>query len=167
MKTVTFDTNTVDDEKVVEAARAAGFEITHVTVTDREIEQSDVVAASGSPAQVVEPFVLDESCLGSGVLASDSEAETLEKLLNIISNGSFPPAGHRDNLSPGQKRQLRDAMILSAHIREGREIFVTNDVKGFIRRGRRELLEREFGTRIMTSEEFLRLCKCGGATRPL
>jgi hypothetical protein len=29
-------------------------------------------------------------------------------------------------------------MILEAHVREGRDIFITNDKKGFINNGRRE-----------------------------
>lgn len=156
MTTVTLDTNTVDDTRVVTAARAAGFEVVHTSVTDREIQTSNVLPASGSPAQIIEPLVLSESHLGGGVLASDFEAETFEELLAIISNGSFPPTGHRDNLSSGQKRQLRDAMILSAHIREGRHIFVTNDIRGFIADGRRDRIEQEFNTKIMTSDEFLR-----------
>jgi hypothetical protein len=36
-----------------------------------------------------------------------------------------------------------------------RQIFVTNDAKGFIDGGRRERLQREFGIRIMTADEFL------------
>ncbi len=162
MKTVTLDTNTVDDAQVIEVARSVGFEVVHTTVTGRELEVSDVAPASSEAASVFEPFVIGESPLGFGVLASDSEADTFEKLLQIISDGSFPPKGQRSNLSVGQRRQLRDAMILCAHIREGRDIVVTNDVKGFIREGRRERIEREFEAKIMTSEEFLGFCKSGG-----
>ncbi len=52
-------------------------------------------------------------------------------------------------------------MILSTHIREHRQIFVTKDEKGFIRGGRRERIQREFETKIMTVDEFLRLCESG------
>lgn len=45
-------------------------------------------------------------------------------------------------------------MVLAAHLREGRDIFVTDDAKGFIKNGRREALEREFSTRVMTQAEF-------------
>jgi hypothetical protein len=77
---------------------------------------------------------------------------TLEKLPHVLSNGSFPPV--RANLSAGERRQLRDALILEAHIREGRTIFVTNDERAFIRDGPRVKLEALFPVRIMTREEF-------------
>ena len=158
MNTVTLDTNTVDDEKVIDAAHTAGYIVTHTSVTDRELSGSDVVATTPIPAQIVESFVFGESCFGSGALAPDSDEVISEKLLKIISNGSFPAIGRRENLTKPQRRQLRDAMILSAHIREGRDIFVTNDVKGFIADGRRELIEREFETRVMTSRQFITMC---------
>ena len=158
MNTVTLDTNLVDNEKVIEAACSAGYVVTHTSVTDRELDGSDVVAATPIPAHIVESFVFGDTCFGSGVLAPDSAEVITEKLLKIISNGSFPAIGGRENLTKPQRRQLRDAMILCAHIREGRDIFVTNDVKGFIADGRRELIEREFETRIMTSREFITMC---------
>lgn|SRR5262245_55918830 len=159
MKTVTFDTNTVDDAHLVDAARMAGFAVVQTTVTDRELESSGVYSALADGDRLYEPFVLGESRLGLAVLGSDSDATTFERLLHIISNGSFPARDRRSNLSPGERRQLRDAMILSAHLRERRHIFVTNDAKGFIQAGRRELLERELGIRIMTADEFLKLCQ--------
>ncbi len=77
----------------------------------------------------------------------------------VLSSGSFPrsPA----NLSHGQRRQFRDALILEAHIREGRNIFVTNDERGFIRDGRREKLEALFPVRILTRAEFSDACAAG------
>jgi len=165
MKTVTLDTNSVDDEKVIEAAHTAGNVVTHTSVTDRELDGSDVVAVAPIPVQIVESFVFGESCFGSGALAPDLDEVIFEKLLKIISNGSFPTIGRRENLTKGQRRQLRDAMILSAHIRESRDIFVTNDVKGFIADGRRALLEREFETKIMTSTEFIDMCTSGGGNQ--
>jgi len=167
MTTVTLDTNTVDDPQVIEAALRAGFDLVRTTVTDRELESSGIQAALPGENAVYEPFVLGESRLGFAVLGSETGADTFERLLQIISNGAFPPKGRRSNLSPGERRQLRDAMILSTHIREGRQIFVTRDVKGFIRDGRRELLEREFRIKIMTAEEFLKLCNSGGVGDPV
>ena len=154
---VTLDTNTVDDRRVVEAARLAGFDLAHTTVTDRELESSGVQVTFENN-RVVEPFVMGESAIGVAALGSRFVADVLERLLQIISNRSFPARGGRSNLSAGERRQLRDAMILSAHIRDGRDIFVTNDRKGFIEGGRRERLETEFATRIMTGDEFLSLC---------
>jgi hypothetical protein len=162
MKTVTVDTNTVDDPQLVEAARLAGSDFVRTTVTDRELESSGIQAVLPEHQPLYEPFVLGESRLGFAGLGSDIVATTFETILQVISNGSFPPRDRRSILSSGEKRQLRDAMILSAHIREGRQIFVTNDVKGFVQGGRREVLEQEFGTKIMTAKEFLELCQTGG-----
>jgi hypothetical protein len=167
MKTVTVDTNTVDDPRVLEAARLAGFNLVRTTVTDREMESSGIQSALPQHTLVYEPFVLGESRLGFAVLGSEAVSETFERPLRIISSGSFPPRHRRSSLSRGERRQLRDAMILSAHIREGRQVFVTNDVKGFVHGGRRELLEHEFGIEIMTAEEFLRLCESGPSGEPL
>jgi hypothetical protein len=167
MKSVTLDTNTVDDPRVIEAARLAGFDLVRTTVTDRELESSDIQMGLPEHKPVYEPFVLGESRLGFAVLGSETVADTFERLLQIISNGAFPSKDRRSSLSPGERRQLRDAMILSAHIRDGRQIFVTNDVKGFIHGGRRESLEREFGTKIMTAEEFLKLCESRAGNEPV
>jgi hypothetical protein len=160
MKSVTVDTNMVDDPRVVEAAQQAGFDIVRTTVTDRELESWGIQMVLREHQPLYEPPVLGESRLGSAVLGSQADADTLERLLQIISNGSFPAKNRRSSLSPGERRQLRDAMILLTHIRERRQIFVTNDAKGFIQRGRRERLQREFGTKIMTADEFLMLCEC-------
>jgi len=164
MKSVTVDTNTVDDPRVVEAARQAGFDIVRTTVTDRELESSGIQMALPEHQPLYEPLVLGESRLGFAVQGSEAVADTFERLLQIISNGSFPAKDRRSSLLPGERRQLHDAMILSTHIREGRQMFVTNDTKGFIQGGRRERLQREFGTRIMTADEFLMFCESGSDT---
>ncbi len=80
----------------------------------------------------------------------------MEKILDVISNKSFPVPAKRDNLSKGQRRQLRDAMILLAHIRNKRDIFVSNDDKAFIRDGRRERLEKMFKIQIMNENDFIK-----------
>ena len=82
------------------------------------------------------------------------DAERLERALALLSNRSFPPPGRRDQLTGGQRRQLRDAMILCAHLRSNREILVSNDRRAFIDHGYREAIESEFGTSVMTVEEF-------------
>jgi hypothetical protein len=158
MNKVTLDTNIVNDAAILAAATAAGFEVVHTSVTDRELEASGIIPASSKPGGLLEGLVIGESRIGSAVIESTVGANTFERLLQIISNGSFPPSGQRSNLSDAQKRQLRDTMILSAHIRDGRDVFVTNDERGFIRNGRRERIEQEFRTRIMTSEDFLEFC---------
>jgi len=59
---------------------------------------------------------------------------------------------------------LRDAMILEAHVRDGRDIFVTRDTRAYVGRGGdknvlRSKLEGLFSTRIMTVDEFCAECE--------
>ena len=82
-----------------------------------------------------------------------TDDERLERIIAIISNGSFPK--DRNHLTGPQRNQFRDALILYAHVRERRDIFVSDDQRAFIRSDRRKLLETEFGTRIMTRGEFI------------
>ncbi|MHB0868239.1 MAG: hypothetical protein ACYC5J_02155 [Chloroflexota bacterium] len=177
---VTLDTNILaptELHSIEEAARGLAIEFAYVTVSARELEGSsisppcgpDVVFETGAwdesrwgecvwGGPVGETFVLDESRLDEGVLGAD---DTLfESILRIISNGSFPPPGTRDNLTEGERRQLRDAMILEAHWREGRDILITNDAKAFIGKdgSRREELEGLCSTRIMNAREFQAFC---------
>lgn len=158
MTTVTFDTNLVDDQRLLTAAQRAGFKVAHTSVTDRELSGSGVASAEGRKAQLFETGLVGESVAGMFVPGAEHESTNLEAILDVISSGSFPRGENREHLSNGQRRQLRDAMILSTHVRERREIFVTNDRRGFVDNGRREFFEEQFGTKIMTGEEFLRLC---------
>ena len=103
---------------------------------------------------ITESVVWGESRWGGAVWGSSESSDRLEAILRIISNGSFPRKGGRADLSRVQRRQLRDAMILEAHVRSGRDIFITNDETGFVNHGRREILETQCGTRIMTAKEF-------------
>lgn len=158
MATVTLDTNLVDDQQLLDAACAAGFQVAHTTVTDRELSGSGVTAVDGRRAALYETGVVGESIVGLFVVGSKGEAINFEQLIEIISNGSFPRGEKRKALTEGQRRQVRDAMIFCTHVREKRDIFVTNDRKGFINDGRRELLEQRFATKIHTPEEFLLIC---------
>ena len=158
MTTVTLDTNLVDDQHLLVAACAAGFQVAHTTVTDRELSGSGVTAVDGRRAALYETGVVGESIVGLFVVGSKAEAVNFEELLEIISCGSFPRGEKRKNLTEGQRRQVRDAMIFCTHAREKRDIFVTNDQKGFINDGRREFLEQRFGTTIRTAEEFFSIC---------
>ena len=126
------------------------------SVSDRELYGSSIVPKS--QGRILETFVLDESRLDHGVLGSGEDPVILEEILSIISNGSFPPPGKREQLSSGQRRQLRDAMLLHAHSRERRDFFVTNDKRGFVRGDRRAELEELLGTRIFTATEFRAFC---------
>lgn len=170
---VTVDTNLLDGSSIADFRAAAhGLEIEFATVTLNERERGVVAvdlrvvpeslvwdesrcgeAVWGGP--IPELMVLDETPLGSGVLASDAGVDTLERVLSIVSNGSFPNRGARDNLTDPQRRQLRDAMTFEAHLRQGRHVFVSDDKKAFISHGRRESLEALGRTRIFTSAEFI------------
>ncbi len=99
-----------------------------------------------------------QSIVGMCVAGSDADEIDFEYLLETISSGSFPRGEKRNNLTDGQLRQIRDAMIFCTHIREKRHIFVTNDRKGFVNTGRREILEERYCTRIYTRDEFIEIC---------
>ena len=156
MRTVTIDTNLADAAGLIRDARARGFHIAIISTTEREIRQSGI--RPGDIDRILELIVLGESALDQALLASQADAENFEAILQIISNGGFPPRGEREALSPGQWRQLRDAQILATHAAEWRDIFVTDDQRGFILHGRREQLEARLKTRILTGPEFRSLC---------
>ena len=153
MKRVTIDTNVLPADDLIELAKSRGWDVAIASVTERELGHGDTRLQEEGLGKVFEIAVVGESRLGSCVLAGDNNF--MEALIQIISNGSFPKSGSRGQLTDGQRRQLRDAMILEAHAREGRDIFVTNDRKGFIDDGRREKLQSLLKTRILTREEFL------------
>ena len=74
----------------------------------------------------------------------------------VISASSFPAHGCRDELTKGQLRQLRDAMIFEAQVREGRHVLVTTDASGFINQGRRLKPQQLGRTRILTPTNWRR-----------
>ena len=152
MTRITLDTNVLDDETegLTEAGEGNGFEVARVTVTDREVEDTPCQVHLTDLGEVAETAVWGESRWGEAVWGLGESS--FERILQIISNGSFPR--RRDSLADGERRQLRDAVIFEAHIREARDIFVTKDHKVFIRDGRREKLEATFKTQIMLPEEF-------------
>jgi hypothetical protein len=171
--TVTLDTNTIDHRGRVESACAGlDVELAYTTVTDRETEGTSRATSGGSVVEtgvwnesrwdefiwggsVPETGVYDESRYDSGaVYGSDETASILESILVVIGGGSFPPTDKRATLTAGERHQLRDAMILEAHAREGRDVFLSEDTKAFVNSGRRELLEQLCNTRIMTVDEF-------------
>ena len=136
MLQITVDTNVRDHmDRIREACEGLDVEIKQTTVTSRErglpLPDPTVIAETGvydesvydsgavyAAEPVPETFVLDESRLDEGVLGGDDSP--MEAILSIVSNRSFPPPGGRDTLTTGERRQLRDAMILEAHVREGR-----------------------------------------------
>jgi hypothetical protein len=169
---VTVDTNVLDAaaiERIERAAARSGVsvEIQTVTVNKRERGKSPLPTVAETAvwdeshwghalwgaAPTPELFSLDETPLGSGVLSAQEQPSLLEEILRVVSNGSFPRPGQRESLSAPQKRQLRDAMTLEAHTRHARDVFITNDRRGFINHGRRETLERLCETKIATLDE--------------
>lgn len=177
MVKITFDTNVLPIEDLDSLVKDKLVELSVVSVTSRELEKHSLAVELKKLNEITETAVWDESRWGQAkwgpviyetaivgesrldesLVGSDKEVDVFEKLLEIISSGSFPKPGKRGNLSSGERRQLRDAMILTAHIRDGRDIFVTEDVKGFIGRNNeiKEKIESLFKTRIMRKQEFL------------
>jgi hypothetical protein len=169
---VTLDTNTIDHRARIESAcTGLDVELAYTSVTDRETEGTARATQGAGVVETMiwgesrwglsvwggtvrESLVLGESRLGEAVLGSDGGASTFEAILDVIGSGSFPPLGSRNTMTAGQWHQLRDAMILEAHAREGRDVLVTQDVRGFIHNGRRERLETLCRTRILTVDEF-------------
>lgn len=149
---VSLDTSVMPCDVLIRDA-GLGFEFAIVTVSARELEGSSFQAGLNSVNKLVETAVYGESRWDECAWGADDDP--LERILEIVGNGSFPKPPQRDQLSRGQRRQLRDAMILSAHIREKRDVFVTNDRRAFVEHGRKAKLEAEFRIQIMTSEEFL------------
>ena len=153
MKSVTIDTNVLPASNLVDLARTKGYEVAIISVTEREVGQFDTRLQVQDLGHILETGVWGESTWGRFLWGGTTY---LVSILKIISNGSFPKAGQRgQQLSKSQRHQLRDAMLLDARAREGREIFVTDDKKGFIKNGRRERLQSLLKTRILTQEEFL------------
>ena len=153
-RTVTFDTNVFPAKDLIRRARAVGYKLATVSVTHREAANTSFVAQITELDSVAESFTWGETAWGQGRWSGKNDAVHLEKALQIISNGSFPPVGKRKNLSKGETNTLRDALIFTAHVRKQRAIFVTEDRKAFVKYNRRDTLEREFGTKILTIAEF-------------
>ncbi len=153
MRKVTFDTTEKPNSPAVQLALRTGWHVAYVTVSVREAAGTDFEVELKSLNHVVESGVWDESEWDQALWSGDDEGLRFEEILKIITDGSFPR--DRSNLSEGQKHQLRDAMILSAHARECREVFVTEDQKAFVKGGRKEKLESLAATRILSSSQFV------------
>ncbi len=164
MLKITLDTNTIRPEHVSPAIKKlrGGVDVATTTTVAREI--GSVYDPWLHQLQIVpELWVMGESPMGVAALArGEAERELFEALLTAITNGSFPPRESRSTLTQGQRNQLRDAMIFCTHVREGRDIFVTNDVKAFGSEGsvQRQRVSAAVApqTKIMTLAEFERYC---------
>lgn len=157
---VTLDTNVLPADDLMAIAAARGIDVAVVTVTEREVRGTGFQVALKPMTVIPETGVWDESEWDDCVWAAD-EAEAgpgmMEDILRALWNGSFPSRDARETLTDGQRHQLRDAMILEAHVRESRDAFVSEDTRAFIDHGRREILERITRTRIVSMAELLAL----------
>ncbi len=160
MLTITLDTGTLRLMDVLDALNGLEVDVATTTVTAREVDGTAWADKVKQLKLVQETAVLGESRWGEALLGGDSDGDRYERLLALLSGGGFPKPGQRDNLTSGHKHLQRDAMILAAHTREGRDIFVSNDTKAIGRQGEelRHRLQEEFGIRAMTLEEFEDYC---------
>lgn len=153
------------------------YEISYSSVTQRELEGTDILqkisqyekrmetfvwgeSVWGSfvwGGQKAESFAIGESPIGVGCMPKNAFSLLYEKVLQIISDRSFPERSKRDNLSKGQRNQLRDAMNLLTHIQHNGDWFITQDYKGFGKDGseKRKKLEKLTNTRILSKKQFL------------
>jgi hypothetical protein len=189
---VTVDTNVLDEEKLIRIQGATAdldVQLAFTTVAERERpgSRSELVVVEDPVRETMvwdegrwgesvwgepihESAILGESVVGLAVISGDESASRLEEILRAIGGGSFPKPGMRDDLTPGERRQLRDAIALEAHARESRDVFVSDDVKAFGRGGddpRRHRLEALCQTRIVTVDEFCDEIATIAVKRPL
>lgn len=166
MPKATIDTCSLPVTDYLALARKKGFVLVLVRTSEREACGSEDLPDGCEVMRIPEPGVWgDGKWNGFGYWGGPDDEECLEEVLAIIGNGSFPPKGSRGELLPGQRRQLRDAMIFTSHVRHGHEVFVTEDLKGFFSNGRRELLQDRFSTMILTTGEFMKLLDVGEPIR--
>jgi hypothetical protein len=155
---ITLDTNSVRPERLTAASSKirGGVDIATTTTVAREI--GSMYDPELHQLQIVpELLVMGESPMGMAALASEGERALFEATLVAITNGSFPSRENRSTLTQGKRNQLRDAMIFCTHLREGRDIFVSDDVKAFGRDGspqRERMSALAPRTKIMTLAEF-------------
>ena len=184
---ITLDTNLIDAVQIDQlSARLEGtpHEFVFISVTERErgfeigfagrkVVETAVWGESpwgslwGGPKPA--PFAIGESLVAPDyaptgrydVLGDDHDAVLFEAALVIIGNGSFPRVGEREQLTDGQRRQLRDAMIYAAHVRERRHVLVSNDQRAYVNHGKRERLENLGATKIRTAAELIAMAAKG------
>jgi hypothetical protein len=164
---VTLDTNVLDGPtlaRVWSAASRLPIEFGAVSVSVRELHGRRETLP---PVIIRESAIWNESewnaCNWSKTVPVPPEQVddcALEDIVRIVSSGSLQ-LRDPDAMKAGERRQLRDAMIFEAHVREKRDVLVTNDRAGFVGTGDtiRAELERCYSTRIMTVDEFIAYCE--------
>ncbi|HZQ42191.1 MAG TPA: hypothetical protein VFA99_03025 [Acidobacteriaceae bacterium] len=174
MLKLTLDTNCIENEGLHQMAVEVGAELAAFSVSRNETKGSGYEVYLKYISIIPDQSVWKDGRWADGVWGdrswnsgpnivyaredgSTSLGDPFENVLGVISNHSFPPPEARKHLSKGQRRQFRDAMLLSLHAQHGRDIFVSRDKKAFVNEGRRELLERMLATRICTPEDAIGL----------
>ena len=165
MEAVTIDTNIFPISDIADLVSKAGYSIEVVSVSNRELEGTDLSAEANELPEIPETFHFGEGSFGRMMFGSIQDADDFEKILHIITSGSHPK--DRRNLTPKQLNHRRDALILQSHIRAGRRIFVSNDERGFVKHCRRELLESLFSIKIYKRTEFTEHCRAIVSTSAL
>jgi hypothetical protein len=164
---VTLDTNAVNGyclARIEVACAGHDVELMPTAVTDWE-QEGTAYAKAGRPVLVpttpfgVGPF--GEGPFGGVPPGRNTRPGRYDEILKIITTGGFPPPGARNGLTPGNRKKELDAVIFETHVGEGRDVFVTRDVKDFIKDGKREALEALGSTRIMTVDEFCAWAESG------
>jgi len=147
---ITLDTNIfpIDIDEIQEN----NIDIAIVSATERELNRTSWEKDLKKLNKILEVGVFDESHWDRSVY-KDEKLDKTEEILKIVSDNTFPK--DRSELSDGHKRQLRDALILNAHFQNKRDVFVTNDVKGFIKDGKKDKLEIMLDTKILNKVDFL------------
>ncbi len=154
MKTITIDTNIITINTIFDICDKKGYKYTCFSVTNREVEGTLLEEELKNIVSTPEYGVFGEARYGNARYHGQESSSVLKDVLDIISNGSFPRKG--ESLSKGYLNMLRDAIILQTHITDKRDIFITNDKRGFIKNNLREKLESRFEIEILTSEEFIK-----------
>jgi hypothetical protein len=149
---ITLDTNVLPCEDLIEACQAKGWDVARASTTDREFENTQLIDSLPILSRIGEPCVVNQTLVNASILVTENMRQQIRHILSVISNGSFN--GERQALTVGEKKQLNDGLIFIAHIAHGRDVFVTNDQKAFIKDGRRKILEETYSTRIMNEHEF-------------
>ena len=153
---VTLDTSAIDNlPRVKDHAARLGYEVQVVSTTAREVEGSSLQESVEYMHRVLEVAHWGEFKWGQAVWSGPEKKRVIETALDIIASGGFPK--NHTALTENQKRQLRDARILEAHVRSGADLFVTNDKKGFVRHGKWEAFQEQLGVQILLVSEFLQL----------
>jgi hypothetical protein len=94
MTRVTVDTNVFPIEEIERLSADRDVELFRVTVADRELEGTSITMPS-TVSQTAESFVIGESRIGEGAIASEVGPLIFEQVLEVISSGSFPKQGNR------------------------------------------------------------------------